>query len=360
MDSLRLLLDPRVLTASYSQRPNQRPYPLTDAFFVNPEPIEGDAYRLFFDPAENEPAPLNQPGAEARVLQAAGAEERFATLFQAFNKLPLQGQALNALREPDSETLQDMGKTEIRRQHDKFSARHRLMKETVIAKIITEGIVYLDEYGRVLESSSGAQITADFEVPAKRKNQLDQGSGNLIGASWAAAGTDIQAHLNAIDDAAEADNVEPPTDIWCHTLFKDNLRNNTDFQTWAAASAADSEQILRGNMIEGLFGKTWHFYGGKYLNTSGTMQNFIPTTKVVLTPPIGPWLKATEGSMLVPSSIGVQQSWEAALAQTQKVHGPFSYAKLIDDPVQLFLYMGDTFGLHFADPDAIWMPTVVF
>ena len=80
-ESIRQILDPQVLTAAYSQRPNMRPTVLTDFFYTNPEPIDGDSYELFFDPAENKPAPFNQRGAEARILQASPAEQRFATLF---------------------------------------------------------------------------------------------------------------------------------------------------------------------------------------------------------------------------------------------------------------------------------------
>lgn len=362
MDSIRQILDPQVLTTAYVERPTGRPTPLTDFFYVSPEQIEGDNYRLFVDPAENEPAPMNNPGSEARVLQASGATERVATLFSAFNKLPMQGTVLTALREPNSSALQEMGRAEIKRQQMKFAARHRLMKEVTISKILTDGVVYMNADGVVLETSSGAAVTADFNVAAGHKSQLDyDGSGDLIGTAWDVAGADIQENLDAIDDAAEVENVPPPTDIWVHSSWKSKLRNNTDFQTWAAASAADSEQILRGNMIPGLFGKTWHFYSGTYTASDGTTLPFIDPAKAVLTPPpTEPWLKASVGSTLTPRSIGVTQNWEQALTQSEKVYGEFSYAKLIDDPWTLFMYMGDTFGLHFADPNAIWMPTIDF
>lgn len=360
--SIREILDPLVLTASYTQRPALRPLLLTDFFFTNPESIEGDSYQLFFDPAENRPAPLNNPGAEARVIQASKAEERHATLFSAFNKVQLHGNALKALREPESPALQKMGRTEIGRQQSKFAERHRIQKEVVVSKILTTGQVFVNDAGEVLQSSSGAVITADFGVADGHKNQLNHdGSGDLISASWGTAGTDIQKHINDVDDAAEAANVPPPVDFWCHTAMKDTLRGNTDFQTWAAASAKDSEHIIRGGVIEGLFGKTWHFYGGKYEDDTGTTRDYIPTDVVIMTPaPSDPWLKVTEGSVLVPTSVGIMDSWEAALAASQEMTGDFSYAKLKDDPWALFLYMGTTFGFHFSDPNAIWIADVIF
>jgi hypothetical protein len=355
MQSFKTLLDPRILTASYAQRDGARAYLLTDFFFTNPRNIEGHEFELIYYPAMMEPAPGNVPGGEARVLTPGGGTTRKAALFTNFNKILLPGEALNALREPDSLTLQQQGATTVSRIYDDFAERHNLFKEVVIAKTLTAGVVYLNAEGQVLESSTGATITADFGVPAAHKGNL----GGIIADLWSTASTKIADHIDAIRDQAEAENVEPPTDIWLHPNNKAALRNNTQFGDWAKYNNVATDAVLRGDIIENLWGLNWHFYGGKYQAVDGTMKNFLPTTGAILSPPPNrPWLRATQGSTLVPSQIGVVEHWQDALQSTNKFYGKYSYARLHDDPMALYLYMGDKFGLHFADPAAIWMPTL--
>lgn len=355
MQSFKKLLDPRILTASYAQRDGARSYMLTDFYFVNPRSIEGHEYELIYYPAMMEPAPGNLPGAEARVLTPGGGTTRKAALFTNFNKVLLPGEALNALREPDSLTLQKQGAETVSRIYDDFGERHNIFKELVIAKTLTTGVVFLNNAGQVLESSSGATITADFGVPADHKGNLD----GMISALWSTSNTKIADQVDAIRDAAEEANVEPPTDIWLHPNTKAHLRNNTQFSEWAKYNNVATDAVLRGDIIENLWGLNWHFYGGKYQAVDGTMKNYIPTTVGILTPPPNrPWLRATQGSTLVPSQIGVMPDWQDALRSTTRFYGKYSYARLVDDPMALYLYMGDKFGLHFADPAAIWMPTL--
>lgn len=356
MDSILELLDPQVLTASYQQRKTTRPTLLSDTFYTNPEQINGDSFELFVDPFESEPAPFNTPGSEARVIQASGADSKIMTLFASFNKLPIKDEnVFHALREPDSPALQNMAKTEIKRQLDHFHTRQMLSREVALAKILTKGVVYLNAAGQVLESSSGATVTADFNVPADHKDQC----GGLIAATWATAGTDIQDQFDNIDIQCEKDGVPKPRHVWANSTVKDYLRANTDFRAWASASASISENVAGGSILEGLFGKTWHFYDGTYKNAAGTETMLIPDDQVIMTPdPTESVFKATAGSSLYPTSTGVGATLEDRIASLNKVYGPYSYSKLEDDPIQLFLYMGDKWGFHMADTNAVYMPTI--
>lgn len=358
MDTILDLLDPQVLTAAYQQKKTTRPTLLTDTFFINPEQIEGDSFELFVDPFESKPAPFNTPGSEARVIDASGANSKKMTLFAAFNKLPIKDEKVfYALREPDSPSLQNMARTEITRQMEHFKTRQLLSKEVALAKILTTGIVYLDAGGNVLESSSGAVVTADFNVPADHKDQM----GGLISAKWSTAGTDIQEQFDNIDIQAEKDGVPKPRHIWCNSKIKNYLRANTDFRAWASASAGISEQVAGGQIIEGLFGKTWHFYDATYENASGTETLLIPDDQLIMTPdPTEPVFKSTTGSSLIPSEVGVGGTIEDRINAMMKVYGEYSYSKLEDDPIQLFMYMGDKWGFHLADTNAVWMPTIEF
>ncbi len=355
MMAFKNLLDPRVLTASYAQRDGARRYFLTEAYFQNPRPIEGQDYSLIFYPAMMDPAPGNQPGAEAHVLTPGPANARNASLFCAFNKVPLPGEALNALREPDSLAIQDMGRTTVSRVFDEFAERHKIFKEVVLAKTLVEGVVYLNAQGQVLENSTNAVISASFGVPAANQGNL----GGIISTLWDNSAALIGDQIDLIRNQAQLLNAAPPTDIWLHPNHKSSLRNNTQFNDWAKRNQAMITTVLQGDVIENLWGLNWHFYGGKYRGADGNMHDFIPTTQGFLTAdPRDPWVRATQGSTLVPKDLSLVNDWQAALGNMEKFYGPFSYARLIDDPVTLYLYLGDKFGLHFADPNAIWQPTL--
>lgn len=352
--SVRQILDPRILSASYQQLPPQSPTPLTDAFFRDPEPIDDDSFRSMYDPYDSTPAPGNISGAEARTISLGDAEERLFTMILTFNKMKVPSTVLQALREPDSYTLQNMGRTEVRRVMNKFDNRHRLFKEVSISKIITTGKLYMDAGGNILESSSGAATSCEFDVPSSNQGNL----GGMISAKFDIAGTDIPSILEDIADEAATQNVQAPTDVWVNKVNLQSLRNNTKFQTWAQYNNAATTTVLRGGMIEDLWGLNWHFITGKYRGSDGNMKDLIPATgtgSLVLTPPVsGQWLKSSNGLTLLPRSIDVEQGWEAALSNAEKAYGRFSYARLKDDPVAIVMYMGDKFGLHFNEPKAIW------
>lgn len=353
--NFRALLDPHYLTDSYSQRPGVRAYPLTDMYYVNPQNVADDQFDFVFYPAEMEAAPLNRSGDEARTLTTGDGATRKGSLFVAFNKIRMPMDAVSALREPDSMAMQEKGQLALQNVFDRFSERHAIQKELIVSKILTTGFVYLDAQGNVLESSSGAAVTAEFDVAASHKTNLN----GIINKLWSDNTAKILDNCDSIRDQAESENAEAPTDLWVHPLSKRHLRNNDQFIEWCVESGVNADTILRGDMIEGLAGFNWHFYGGKYKDATGTMQNYIPVTQGIMTPPpTGGWLKKSQGLSLVPTDLNIQSDWQTALNSVVPMYGKFSYAKMKDDPLALYLYMGDKFGLNFADPAAVWMPTL--
>lgn len=352
--SIRQILDPRILTASYQQMPVMVPTPLTDALFVNPEQVEDDSFRTLYDPADSTPAPGNQVGSEARVIALGNAKEKIFNMIFSFNKTMFGESVFRALREPDSYTLQNMGRTEVNRVARKFANRQRQFKEVVLSKILTTGKLYMDPAGRILENSTGAAVSADFEVASSHQGDL----GGLISGLFSVPGTDIPAIIEDIDDAAAQAHVPIPTNVWVNKLNLQHLRNNNAFKFWAQHNPGATDQVLRGGIIEGLWGKTWHFVSGYYTAADGSNKPLIPTTgqgSAVFTPPANnPWLKCSVGATVLPKSINVSADIDEALSNLSLAYGSFMYAKLLDDPVRLVGYMGDKFGFNFNEPGAIW------
>jgi hypothetical protein len=354
--SVRQILDPRLLTASYQQIPGDVPTPFTDAFYRDPEEIDDDSFRSMYDPADVAASPGNVPGAEARIITVGSAQERVFNLFYSFNKTVFEESVMRALREPGSYTLQRMGRTEIARIMGKFRNRQIRFKELVISKILTQGAVWMNNLGVVLDSSSGAVQTADFQLPANNKGNL----GGLITGLFSTAATDIPAILESVVDQARTNNVPVPTNIWINRTNLSSLRNNTKFQTWAANNEGLATQVIRGGMIEELWGFRWNFVSTKYSNSSGTMTPYIPATgqgSMVMTPDVGPWCKSSIGLNLIPRVIGAARTIDEALGNIEQVYGPFAYAKLLDDPIRAIAYTGDKFGFHLNEPGAVWAAT---
>jgi len=357
--SVRQILDPRILSAAYAQIPNDTPMPLTEAWFdpFDKEPIDDDSFRVMYDPADMTPAPGNIIGSEARIITVGNAKEKIYNFAYSFNSTNFEENVMRALREPASYQLQNMGRTEVTRIMNKFRNRQRRFKELWIAKLITQGTVYMNNAGQILESSTNATQTATFEMQASNQGNL----GGLMTGLLSNPSTDIPSIIETIDDTAVGLNVPATTDVWVNKLNLQYLRNNNSFKYWAQYNKEASDQVLRGGIINDLWGKTWHFIGTKYTASDGTTKPYIPQTgtgSFVLTPPPGlPWMKVAEGASLLPKDVNIVTDVDEALANIVKTYGPFAYAKLEHNPLRMMAFMGDKFGLFFNDPNAVWQAT---
>ena len=69
-------------------------------------------------------------------------------------------------------------------------------------------------------------------------------------------------------------------------------------------------------------------------------------------------MRTFAGSEIIDTSNLVQSDLLAALNDLITVYGPFAYAETTRNPTGLSYFQGDNFGLGFADPNAIYMPTL--
>lgn len=359
--SLEEILHPHVVTEAYREEANRFfTNPLVDFYSRQIRDYTGDRFEFAYRQAMKEPAPANLRGQPARVLQPTGLSERRIYMLHAFNEIGLSMDALQMIRRPSDETLQKKGREEIQRQFEDFGDRHLIFRAVCLAKTLTQGVIHFNAEGQVLESSSGAAYSVDFGVPASHKNQLDPGSGNLIATSWDDPAAKILDDLDEIRIQAETENGGEPKHIWLHHTAKRWLRDNTQLQGYVQGSPDKVDRVLAGSMIEDLNGWTWHFYSGTYQAADGTTKPYLPTSQALITPELGPWLRAVNGSELITSFEGIKSSVDAALGEISEVFGDFAYVKLVDNPTKLVLRMGTNFVYAFANPNAVWMPTIDF
>lgn len=308
---------------------------------------------------QKDPLPLNKKGSPARMVSPTGLQSRRITMSYMFNKIGLTARALQALRDPSNWLLQQMGREEVRRQATDFAIKHAVAKQVYLSKVMVDGIVYLDDNGEILESSSGATTTIDSGVPAGHKAQLNyDGSGNLITAAWDVAGTDIMRQLDNLRFAADVENVEPPKHIWLNGQSKFWIRANTEIKSYFSG-VERLDQALMGDSFE-LNDYVFHFYSGTYTAADGTDKPYIPTNKAIITPDLGPWFLNAIGMEILPTSIGVYGSLDESLNSLVEVYGQFGYSRLNENPVELQVYLGDNFQYLFRNPKSVWMPTVDF
>lgn len=373
MKSFEQLLDVREFTAMYRAANTIQEFPFTKTFYQSPKNVESDQVEMISLAGISRPAPGNVRDGAAKVLVQQGGTSKVAKVFRLFNEITAHGDALKALREPESHAMMDKGRQIVELANDEIKARHTIHKEVVFASIMTRGRVNLDSAGELLVPSidattgvitdaSGTLISADFGVANSHRGALvglAPGGGNIVDALWSTAGTKISNQLENIRYDAIKNGAPPPTEIYVHRLQKKWLRANTEFKDWAVYNHMPSiDAILKGDMIENLWGFNWHFVEGVWTDVNGTVRDLMPLLQALICPKAGPWVRPLQGSELVPSNIGFAGTWQEALAQVRKVYGEFAYAMVKHNPVALQFFYGDNFGLHFADTNCIYMPTV--
>lgn len=355
------ILDPQFLTTAYQKQTGiDDVNPFLDYFSVAKENVYGDTVEVTVFPAERSPAPINPLGSSARTLAERGASKAYFTPVNSYNELPIQQTTLLFLREEAAPQFQDLGRAELNRQIAYFKRRHQLLRQVVLSKTLFNGIVYTDSSGNVKESSSTG-LSIDLGVAASHKNQMS----SLIATKWSDASAKILTQLDNIRIAAANAGVPIPTEIWVNSSVKKWLRDNTELKAYfQTANIKNVDLVLQGDMVQiGQF--NWHFFDGTYVDDTGTTRKLVPDNQACIHPKIsgaGGWFRGIEGSNLVHSADGIQgaDSAEAALSGDQIMYGDYVYCKKKDNPSTVVLRGGTRFLYAFADPDAIWMPTVDF
>lgn len=354
-ESIEELLQPDVLTSAYQQVDTPRETPLTDLFLANADDVDDDTFRFLYRPGDTKPAPINHPGGSARVLTMGQAKERYLSLYTVFNSHEFNMSVFNALREPDSHILQNMGRTEIVQILGVFAERHRTLKELIVAKTLGDGKVYANESGEILESSSGATYVADFGVPSGNQGDI----GGIISDLFSEPDANIPLMIEQLQDNQRQNKMPPLRHVFLHKLNLQYLRENDYFIEWAVRMPDYASRVLNGEPIEDLWGLTWHFNQDYYEAQDGTDKPMIARTKAIFTPDInGRWKRAVRGPTIVPKQTGLSLGVEQALTQLQLVHGEFAYAAVEHNPAKIVGFFGDKWGFGFAEPSAVVQATV--
>ena len=374
--SVEDLLDPQYLSPFYSEIASANMNNPFLQFYAGSGGIDnpGDIIEMTYFPANKTPVPLNKKGSPAKTQSLIGAQSYFHKPIHIFNELTLPLHSVMNMRAPDSQAVDPKGRAEIDRQFKAFVYRQNLARSVAISKAFANGVIYVDPDGVILESSSGAELTIDLQVPAGHKSQLDyNGGGAIINTAGDNSAALILEDLRQIRVAAEEQNAEYPNHVWMHSTGLGWLRANTEIKAYiqGGGSPERTEYLLNGygasgtNGVNGvtfeLGGYTWHFYDGTYTASDGTVKPLIPTTKAIITPDPNPtWFRNYNGMEIVPTQVGVFGGFQEALNSVGEIYGDFAYATIGHNPPKISIFAGTNFLYAFANPNAVWMPTVDF
>lgn len=306
-------------------------------------------------------ARIVQYGSPSQKRGLAGISEKAVTLLHTFEHQHHNPLVLQNLLSEDSEVKQTMGKQTVARQVSEFGALFKNLRISAVYSALAQGAIYFDADGNLLPTASGATVTVDYGVPAGNKAQLDVfGSGAIISASWATAGTLIGNQIRALKKAARKKTGYPIVHAFYGSSIPDYLLANTQIQALIAASPRLSEAAAAGDVPQGLCGLQWHPVDQAfYDDANDVLQDWFGADTVVFTPEPSPdWYEFLEGTYPVPNSLTVSADASAALGNVTAQAGPFSYAVVTDDPVGIKHLAGDTFLPVMKVPGAIFISDV--
>lgn len=303
---------------------------------------------------------------KANVIQPRGAGKMRVGLIRQFDVMPLATDALTAMREMNSPTIQAKAAQVLRLQLQHMATMQANFIEVFCSHVLAYQRVNLSKSFELLlptvSATTGAitdhadtAISIDFGHTDSHRGDCD----DVFDDPWSTAGTRIDIQLDLLRQKARRAGIPVPTDIYINSIKKGVLRSNTEFRAWAANNNQRMESILQGDGLQGLWGFNWHFVDGTYTDASGTQREVLPEGKAIITAPMaGPWVKRFNGMELV--NLTGQLAFsnaEQALESLEPVYGKFAYARLSENPAQVLAYAGNNFGLGFA-AQGLWVPDV--
>lgn len=209
--------------------------------------------------------------------------------------------------------IDSRGQNYVARQADYLAQKFKNTREFIVSRMMRGGfdIAVDGDTWSPVDIGSG-NITVNMQIPAGNKLQLNMlGAGDIIGASWALAGTDILGHLMAINAANEQLHGWPTRHLWVNSKTFGYMMNNTSLQTIAgtANTVLDMWQPTGERSAEGVEdtgfnvrfrGVPWldvHVYDAG-LTVNGNFSKFIPDNVAVFCPEptseIAEWLAGSE------------------------------------------------------------------
>jgi len=213
--------------------------------------------------------------------------------------------------------IDERGQRYLAAQQRDLAQRFRNAREFMFGMMLQGGFdLKFDGEDLIPVKEGSGDLTIDYQIPAGNKNQLDMlGAGNIIGAKWSDAATDIIADCLAINAANEQLHGFPLRHAWCNSTTIQYLSANTGLKNAAGTSNVMWTRWDRfpGRSVEGwpdtgfevvfkgLPWIVWHVYdAGLDTTTASAFEKLIADHVVLLSPDPDPAIsEMAEGSEIV-------------------------------------------------------------
>jgi len=338
------------------------PNPYDPAFLSIASPTAGDYGSYTKVDGTRETAQLVQYGAESKRVAQKGVTRVNVKLAHAFEHMMHDPVVLQNLMMVDRSDVQGLAIAEIGRQTGLFKTRFDNLRIAAIGSMLALGAIYFDGDGNLLPSATGAVLSITFAIPQGNTGQLDVfGTGTIIDASWATAGTDIVGQIATLKDASIRKTGYEITTAYYGANVMGYLCANTSIRALTVANPAVGQAMLQNMLPDGTLGLKWRKAGsGCFMDQAGVLQTTFPADGVTFTPEITRDVyELLEGTYPVPTNIGaISADAVGAAGSVTLARGMFAYAHVLSDPVTIKQLAGDTFLPVWKVPGALFIADV--
>lgn len=330
---------------------------LPKAFWTTKSKTVGTHGRYTRVEGTREVARLAQYGSPAQRRALQGLKIKDVTLMHFFEDIQLDPLWLQVLRGMDTYRPQEMGQQEVDRQVAVFRKRFDNMRRLAVYSMLGNGAIYFDSNGNLLPTSSGANETVDFNIPANNKNQLN----GIVTTSWANANTNIPLQIRSLKERSLQETGYELTTAYYGKNIVEYMTINNYVADYLSREPDKRQAFLNtGELPGGLFGLKWvPVYTAFYKDANGTNQSVFGADSVSFTPEINDEVyELIEGSMVIPTSIDISRTATGALNNIEQVYGMFVYSVISHNPVTVQVFSGDTFLPVWKVPSALYIADV--
>lgn len=265
--------------------------------------------------------------ATPRGLKVIGHQT--ATLAHSFFVTPIPGGIFMDLRGEGTTARQEAAQARVALETGELADTIDRQNEFLYAKAIQDDLTV-----RINGGANGiVSVTVSYGMPAGNKFDSIGAGAQQIPVAWDNPSAKISDDVRRIKKAVKLASGKTLTDAWVSPRVMHAMCINDDVKDWIRANPAVSAAILSEGVIVRAFGLNWHEIDETYVDSTDTVQYFLPETRVVFTPkPNRSWGFFRKGSTIIPSDDG---------RGFREVIGRYGYADLIKDPATLKLFQGE-------------------
>lgn len=345
------------LTEAVEQIRTELPRPLPQQFYTQTKQVLGNKFRRFLFRGTRRPALQAIYGSPPRQVPQTALARQDAVMIHSIEMIGAGSEVLDLMHRYNDYTVVLNAEEELDRRARDFAVRTENLRSVVIHSAVANGKVWFDANGEPLASSSGANLTVDYGVPA----------GNFVTASidWSDPTQNIPAYVSTfLSQITREGYGHRPRYAICGANVQGYLAANNHFREYLARNESFNNYFINNNQIaNGVLGLEWVMAQDAYFEKSdGTLVTQFPADQITFVPDLTRNIyELKEGSQPVPKQFMTAAVSMGDFSDVLKemlnnpVYGPFRYAYGQAIPIpQVWMVQGDNFLPDFPTPQALW------